>query len=299
MTVSVLLPSYKHPKWLPQTITSVLAQSYRDLELIIVDDGSDDGSKEIIESYAEKDGRIKYEIFPENRGAMVALNRCYELSGGDYIATISSDDLWASEKLELQLKAFEEHETVGAVFALPQFIDENGEVITEVNNVFVNSVKKRTKYEWMNYFFLENCVCYPTSLVKREYYERAGFFRLVYRSLPDFEMWVRLFYCCEVLVLDKELMSFRVHQFNESGKNLGNIIRCQTEHKQILKTLLAQIGSLNELKQIFPGCKSIMPVDDARLIPFYFAQILLEQKKKLYRDLAFDILYDELQKEEI
>ena len=197
------------------------------------------------------------------------------------------------------LKAFEEHETVGAVFALPQFIDENGAVITEVNNVFVNSVKKRTKYEWMNYFFLENCVCYPTSLVKREYYERAGFFRLVYRSLPDFEMWVRLFYCCEVLVLDKELMSFRVHQFNESGKNLGNIIRCQTEHKQILKTLLAQIGSLNELKQIFPGCKSIMRVDDARLIPFYFAQILLEQKKKLYRDLAFDILYDELQKEEI
>ena len=86
MTVSVLLPSYKHPKWLPQTITSVLAQSYRDLELIIVDDGSDDGSKEIIESYAEKDGRIKYEIFPENRGAMVALNRLLRVIWGGIIS---------------------------------------------------------------------------------------------------------------------------------------------------------------------------------------------------------------------
>ncbi len=299
LLVSVLLPSYQHEQWIGETIESVLNQSYENIELIIVDDASTDNSIRVIEEYATKESRIKYETFEKNQGAMVALNRCYEISSGEYIATISSDDIWKLDKLEKQVKVLESNHDIGAVFALPTFINENGEEITNVSNGFLTSTKPRTKYEWMNHFLVDNCICYPTSLVRKECYEQICFFNTAYRSLPDFQMWIRLFYHCNVFVIDEPLMYFRVHSYNESGKNIPNIIRCQTEHKQILKTMLEQIKSLEELRKIFPEHNKMIDIYDDRFINYYFGLILLKQKKPFYHDLAFDILFEEFSKNEI
>ena len=299
LLVSVLLPSYQHQEWIHETIESVLNQSIANIELIIVDDASSDDSVKIIREYAIKDPGIKFEAFPNNSGAMVALNRCYDLSSGKYIATISSDDIWELDKLEKQVKVLEGNKELDAVFALPKFIDESGEIITNVNNGFQTSTKIRSRFEWMNHFFTDNCICYPTSLVCKECYENIGFFNTAYRSLPDFHMWVRLFYHCNVFIIDETLMRFRIHSYNESGKNTSNIIRCQTEHKQILKVMLEQIDSLKELRQIFPEYIRLFHVDNDELIRYYFGLVLLKQKKPFYHDLAFDILFDEFSKKGI
>lgn len=299
LLVSVLLPSYQHQNWIHEAIESVLNQSITDIELIIVDDASSDDSVKIIKEYAIKDPRIKFEVFPNNSGAMVALNRCYELSSGKYIATISSDDIWELDKLEKQVNLLEENKELGAVFALPKFIDEKGDTIANVKNGFKTSTKIRSRFEWMNHFLIDNCICYPTSLVRKECYENIGFFNTAYRSLPDFQMWVRLFYRYKVLITDETLMSFRIHSYNESGKNIPNIIRCQTEHKQILKVMLEQIDSLDELRQIFPEYIKLFCVDNDELIRYYFGLVLLKQKKPFYHDLAFDILFAEFSKKEI
>lgn len=171
LLVSVLLPSYQHDQWIGETIESVLNQSYNNIELIIVDDASTDESVSVIKEYAAKDPRIKFKAFEKNQGAMVALNKCYKLSSGDYIATISSDDVWELDKLEKQIKVLENNPNIDAVFALPTFINENGEKITNVSNGFLTSTKPRTKYEWMNHFFVDNCICYPTSLIRKKCYE--------------------------------------------------------------------------------------------------------------------------------
>ena len=218
LLVSVLLPSYQHEQWIDDTIESVLNQSYTNVKLIIVDDASSDNSIRIIKEYAAKDPRIRFEAFEKNQGAMVALNRCYELSSGDYIATISSDDIWELDKLETQVKILKNNPNIGTVFALTKFIDEHGAITTNVNDVFVNSRISRTKYQWMNYFFSENCICYPTSLVRKECYEQIGFFNTAYRSLPDFQMWIRLFYHYSVFIIDEPLMRFRVHSYNRERK---------------------------------------------------------------------------------
>ena len=299
LLVSVLLPSYQHQEWIHETIESVLNQSITDIELIIVDDASSDDSVKIIKEYAAKDSRIKFEVFPSNSGAMVALNKCYELSSGKYIATISSDDIWELDKLEKQIRILEENQETGAVFALPTFIDEDGERITNVSNGFQTSTKTRSRFEWMNHFLTDNCICYPTSLVRKKCYEDIGFFNTAYRSLPDFQMWVRLFYRYNVFIINENLMRFRIHSYNESGKNTPNVIRCQTEHKQVLKVMLEQIDSLDELRQIFPEHTKLMNIDSDKLIRYYFGLILLKQKKPFYHDLAFDILFAEFSKKEI
>jgi len=106
--VSIITPSYKSEKFISQTIKSVLAQTYQDWEMIIVDDVSPDNSNEIIEEYCKKDSRIKLIKLEQNSGPAIARNRAIEEAKGRYIAFLDADDLWKSDKLEKQIKFMEE-----------------------------------------------------------------------------------------------------------------------------------------------------------------------------------------------
>ncbi|PLX70670.1 MAG: hypothetical protein C0602_03940 [Denitrovibrio sp.] len=96
--ISVILNNYNYSRYIAEAITSVLEQSYANFELIIVDDGSTDNSKEIIEQFAKKDSRIKL-CFKENGGQASAFNAGYEAAKGDIICFLDSDDYFAPEKL--------------------------------------------------------------------------------------------------------------------------------------------------------------------------------------------------------
>ena len=296
--VSVVMPSYNYGRYLSQTIESVLAQSFQDFELVIVDDGSSDNSAEIIKKYAAKDKRIKYKIFPKNKGACVAHNLANNMATGNYFAVINADDIWLPHKLERQLACFAEDKTLGAVFALPEFVDSSGRRVRIGNNPFLDSLKPQNNYEWMNYFFLRgNCVCHPTALIKKKCYDDVGHYRFALRSLPDFDMWTRMFFKYKVKVLDEKLIQFRKHDLSESSANISNIIRTKTEYKQILNNFIVQIKTINELEKVFPEHE--FPVREDILTPFYLAQVALSIKAPHFEDFAFDILYEELEKPEV
>lgn len=298
--VSVMLPSYKHPLWIGEAIESVMNQTFSDIELVVVDDGSKDGSAEIIETYACRDPRIKYEIFPKNKGAVAAIRRCYELCSADYIAMISSDDVWELDKLEKQIPVLDNEENIGAVFGMPTFIDYNGEPIEVSKNEFAPSLKLKTREEWMNYFFKEkNCICHPTILIRRACYDNIGFYNPTLRSIPDLEMWVRLFYCYDIKVLDDKLIKFRKHDFNEGDPHHATAIRCQAEYKQVLHSFLRQTKTVKELEAIFPENADLFKIKDDILVPFYIAQIALHRKAPFSLDFAFDVLYRELSKPQV
>lgn len=297
--VSVVLPSYKHPLWIAESIESILNQTYTDLELIIVDDGSNDGSAEIIKSYAQKDNRVKFEIFPENKGAVFAFARCMEMTTGQYIALTSSDDIWELDKLEQQVPLLEESNNLGAVFGLPRFIDSKGNEL-DIKSEFRESVNIKNRESWLNYFFKRgNCVCHPSMLIRKSCYDDVGFYKAPYRSLPDFEMWVRLFNKYEIIVLDKILINFRKHDFNESGANSANIIRHHTEYKQLLNNYIEQIKTIQDLENIFPEDVEHFTVKNDLLVPFYIAQLALKDDRVYFKDFALDILYTELSKPEV
>ena len=102
--VSIITPTYNCGEYIARTLDSVQAQSYQNWEMIIVDDCSKDDTKQIVETYMNKDPRIQYHLLEVNSGAAVARTTAMKLAKGSYMAFLDSDDLWAPDKLERQLK---------------------------------------------------------------------------------------------------------------------------------------------------------------------------------------------------
>jgi len=126
--VSIITPSYNSIKFIEETISSVLAQTYQNWEMLIVDDVSSDGSDKIIESYVKRDSRIKLIRLNENSGPAVARNRAIQEATGRYIAFLDSDDSWLPQKLEKQL-GFMQENNLYMTYSSYYTMDENSKYI--------------------------------------------------------------------------------------------------------------------------------------------------------------------------
>ena len=153
MKVSIVLTSYNHERYIKESIESVLSQTFKDFELIIVDDCSNDNSWEIIESYT--DPRIKAIRNSRNLRTEGVKRAIMNVASGEYIAIHHSDDLWKTDKLEKQVKFMEEEPEVSACFTWAEPIDEDGTPYQEENGFYYDVFEQpnRTRYEWLNYFF--------------------------------------------------------------------------------------------------------------------------------------------------
>lgn len=107
--ISIITPTYNCGNFIGETIESVINQTYKNWEMIIVDDCSTDNTKEIVDNYSKRDSRIKYYCLEVNSGAAVARTKAMELAKGDYIAFLDSDDLWMENKLGCQIKIMKEN----------------------------------------------------------------------------------------------------------------------------------------------------------------------------------------------
>ena len=189
----VVIPSYNHGKFLKKAIDSILNQTYKDFELIIIDDASTDNSRKIIDSY--KDPRIIKYYNAENQGAVVTLNQLIEFANSEYIALLNSDDYWEPTKLQKQIDYLDTHKDKAACFTLADFVDEKDNLILENDNfnVKIFNQRNRKQSEWYRYFFDNgNCLCHPSVMIRKEVYLKIGKYKNTYRQLPDFEFWIRL-----------------------------------------------------------------------------------------------------------
>lgn len=223
-------------------IESVLSQSYTDFELLIGDDGSTDHTAEVIAGYS--DPHIVFYPHQKNFGATFNHRFLLEKAKGQYVALINSDDLWLPDKLEKQVKYLDEHPDVVMCAGWAKFIDENGNGIDIRDNIFVQP--NRTQAEWIAYFFMHgNCICHPSVLVRREIYEKLGFYNLALRQLPDFEMWVRMIHEGEFYIFQQPLVAHRrfiVEGQNTSTPTLNNSIRDVMESYYILSDYLESLS---------------------------------------------------------
>ena len=122
--VTIITPTYNRAAFLPQAIDGVLAQTYRNFELIVVDDGSTDSTQEMMEGYAE-DPRVRY-FYQPNQGQSVARNWGLEEARGEYICFLDSDNAWFPDKLEKSLNAFRENPDVDVIYGDYVEIDKAG-----------------------------------------------------------------------------------------------------------------------------------------------------------------------------
>lgn len=138
--VSIITPTYNSAKFISRTIQSVLAQTYQNWEMIIVDDCSKDNTKEIVENYVRNDSRIQYYLLDKNSGAAVARTTAMKLAQGSYMAFLDSDDIWMPEKLERQIRWMADNDHA--------FSCTSYEQIDEADNLLGKTIKAIVKTDY-------------------------------------------------------------------------------------------------------------------------------------------------------
>ncbi|MBR4153713.1 MAG: glycosyltransferase [Selenomonadaceae bacterium] len=293
--VSVILTSYNHAAYVEEAIESVLRQTFTDFELLIIDDGSTDNSREIIKSF--NDPRIKTFLYEENRGPVLAIREAVNSARGKYIAVHHSDDLWAINKLEKQVAFLDANENFAACFTLVDFVDEEGYLRELEDNDFYKNVfekSNRSRAEWLNYFFYNgNCLCHPSAMVRREAYDK---YRLLdvhgFWQLPDYLMWIRLCFHADIFILQERLTKFRLRrarQENTSATSYDKLVRADLEFYFIAREFVYNFTDNKFFLDVFPEAKKFC-VGGQINRRFAFAKICLEKKVAAFNLVGLELL---------
>jgi len=184
-TVSIIIPTYNRSRLLARAVKSVLNQTYQDFELIIVDDGSTDGTKEVVAGF--NDVRIRYVRHEENRGEAAARNTGIKAAMCDYIAYQDSDDEWLPEKLAKQMELLETAPSeVGVIYTGFWKTENHGR--TYIPFSWVSQKNGDIHKELLKGNFIGS----PVVLIKKKCFDTAGLFDERLRNLVDWEMWLRI-----------------------------------------------------------------------------------------------------------
>lgn len=182
--VSVVIPTYNRVGFIQQSIDSVFSQTYKNIEIIVVDDGSKDGTvdyiKECFRRYAHWDkSRFKILRFPENRGIPSALNLGYRYCSGKFICQLSSDDKWVSDKIEKQMLLFSrDHlESIGLVYTDYIFreLDSSNKIVKEWN---CDCYRWESRKDLFNRLFTDCCMNACTFLMRKKFFMELGEYSL-------------------------------------------------------------------------------------------------------------------------
>lgn len=207
--VSVIIPVYNSGRYIKDTIMSVEEQSYKKVEIIVVDDCSTDHSAEIVKALCEIYSNIRYFLQPCNRGVAVARNTGIKMAEGRYIAFLDSDDQWKKDKLQKQLELMRQ-KSAGFVFSAIEMMDEDGNTCKEKRKI-----KTKVTYKYL----LKNTVI-PTSSVLIDRKIVKNFRMPLMRSGQDYATWLMILRDGVVAYgVDEALVRYRVgHKSLSSNK---------------------------------------------------------------------------------
>lgn len=207
--ISVLMAVHNGEAFLREAIESVLVQSFEDFEFIIVDDGSQDRSVELIESFA--DARIRLLRNAGNQGLAASLNRGLEAARGEFVARMDADDIALPNRLEVQIGYMREHTAVGACGAA-RIVRRGGE-----ERLHNTQPADRLKYE----FLLGNPLAHPTVMLRKSALVAHGLkYNPAYRYAQDYDLWARMQDVCDVANLSVPVLIYREHSAQASASAL-------------------------------------------------------------------------------
>ncbi|HBR16749.1 MAG TPA: hypothetical protein DD725_03930 [Deltaproteobacteria bacterium] len=203
--VSVVIPVYNQEAYIAECIESVLAQTCRNFEIVVVDDGSTDETPHVLAKYA---GKVKM-ICQGNSGGASALNTAIRNSSGEYIAWVSSDDVFLPTKLEEQIKFFNTYPDIDLVYTDFYVIDSKGNILEEV---YCRSFDDRREalLNMINRCYING----STVMFKRSCIDRVGCFDESFRYSADWDLWFRMLWNFKFGHIAKPLIKYRVHAAN-------------------------------------------------------------------------------------
>ncbi len=290
--VSVAIKSYNHAPFVERAVRSMLDQSLRDVEVLVTDDGSTDGTPDVVDAIADE--RIHLVRFPANRGPVFAMNATVARARGEFVAILNSDDYALPGRLERQVALLCAHPDVGAVFSVPIQVDDAGDPTTAYGAVFDVPIAHglSTRAQWLRMFFLlGNCLCAPTAMVRRAVLEEIGPDDTRLMLLFDLDRWVRLLERYEVRVVDEPQTAFRVRA---GGANLSAAQpvtrrRSAFESFEIFKRYRAYEPAL--LREIFAPEIAAWAIDTSGPSGVWLALIATTGTRPWHPLFALDTLY--------
>ena len=239
--VSVMIPTFNCARFLGLAIDSVLAQTYHDYEIVVVDDGSTDNTRECIAKYGVK---VRY-FHQTNQGLSAARNLALDYATGEFIAYVDADDLWFPGKLEAQVTFLDSHPECGLVHTEVSVIDEQGKVLhARFNQETGRSVPQGKCLNDL----LQNChIQVPSVMERRNWLDKAGRFDLRLVAAQDYLHWIMLALAgAEVGYIDQALALYRWRQSSLMSSQ-SRVVRdlCTIYRILLMETMAAKLPGLD------------------------------------------------------
>lgn len=249
--LTVLMPVYNAERFVAQTIDSVLAQTFRDFEFLIINDGSTDRSPEILQDYARRDDRIRL-ISRPNTGYVVALNEGLELSRGEFVARIDADDLADPRRLELQLARMRREPELVALGSNARAMDEEGRMLGDYSVPLTHEEIEASHLRG------SSTIHHPAVMLRPEAVKQIGGYRKELMPCEDFDLWLRLGEVGRLANLPEKLLTKRLFVGSAVSSNLA---------KQ--EKLVKQIVDETWRRRGLPGAPELRPNRLLRPVDLY------------------------------
>jgi glycosyltransferase involved in cell wall biosynthesis len=248
MSVSIITPTFNSERFIAETILSVQAQTYKDWEMIIVDDCSTDRTAEIVASFQEKDSRIKYLYNSTNKGSAFSRNIAIQKAKGKWIAFLDSDDLWHPEKLEKQIEFMTRNDIHFSYTNYCEIDESSKEVGVSISGPEVITNKLMRAY------------CWPGCLTVMYDAEFLGLMQTAEIKInEEYALWIKISSVANCHLLDENLAKYRRHNNSLTDKSYLELTKWHyimfrvAEGKNIIASLLLTLGNLifGTYKKIF------------------------------------------------
>lgn len=230
--ISVVIPTFNRQKWVGAAIESVLSQSFKPAEVIVVDDGSSDDTEALVRNYP-----VEY-VRQANRGPSAARNHGVKLSTGNWLAFLDSDDQWLPSKLEQQIMGLEQQREVSLVYTGERWIR---------NGKRVNPCKHHQKHSgWIYPECLKLCLISPSSvMMRRELFLEMGGFEESYWTAEDYDLWLKITSRYPVLFLDEEL----IIKYGGHEDQLSRTVAIDVNRVKALENRMSDMALKDEWRQ--------------------------------------------------
>ena len=266
--VTVLMPVYNGEKYLRQAIDSILSQTFSDFNFLIIDDGSSDKSREIIQSYQDTFPKVKLLSNPQNIGLMASLNKGIKEIGSTYIARMDADDVAFPCRLEKQIQFLEEHPNISVLGTNMIVVDEN---LNFLEKQCLPS--KSLQIKWNLYFGC--CIAHPTVMMRRSILFDIGVYNENFKNTEaeDYELWLRATKKYEFYNLVQPLLYYRIHTSNMSISLKNNRDKSSIE---LLKYYISQL--IDEIPEYSSVAAVCFKTDNYNSIQSYYLMQKMYQK---------------------
>jgi glycosyltransferase involved in cell wall biosynthesis len=214
--VSVIIPCYNYADYLKICLQSVLAQTFQDFEIIVVDDSSTDHTPEVVKDFS--DPRLRYVRHEKNLGPAAAFNTGINLAQGKYITVIGADDVMMPDNIAVKVDILEHYPDIGLVHSNAELIDESGRILGKAHSRrCFDRVQKRSSFN--DLLLNGNFIVASSVFVPKRCYEKVGLYDPDLTHSEDWDMWLRIAYHYDFAYLDSCLIQYRVHDNSLRHRN--------------------------------------------------------------------------------